>query len=79
MLLRSGMPVLATCAGVILLRRGAVPAPTASLGVLAVESRNAYGRQIDSTVAPIELVAGARRGPAMEGVFIRAPRITQRR
>ena len=76
-LLRSGMPALATCAGVILLAREVRNPPQRSLGVLDVAvERNAYGRQIDSTVAPVTVVAGAGLGSTMlEGVFIRAPRV----
>ncbi len=68
-------PTFGTCAGVILLARDVRNPPQASLGVLdiAVE-RNAYGRQIDSTIllAPTSLP-----GPPLEMVFIRAPRIAE--
>jgi pyridoxal 5'-phosphate synthase pdxT subunit len=76
-LLRAGMPALATCAGVILLAREVRNPPQRSLGVLDVAvERNAYGRQIDSTVTPVAVTAGARLGTTMlEGVFIRAPRV----
>jgi 5'-phosphate synthase pdxT subunit len=71
----SGMPVLATCAGVILLATRVEPAqPSLELLDVAVE-RNAYGRQVHSSVATIG-VNGALGSPAaMEAVFIRAPRI----
>ena len=66
-------PVLGTCAGVILLGRGGEGLPAPPLGVLDVQvERNAYGRQIDSFTADIEV------GPldrTMHGVFIRAPRL----
>jgi pyridoxal 5'-phosphate synthase pdxT subunit len=68
-------PVLATCAGLILLARAsnALPAPT--LGVIDCEvARNAYGRQIDSFSAEVEVAPLGGRFP---GVFIRAPRIRQ--
>ena len=76
-LLRAGTPALATCAGVILLAREVSNPPQRSLGVLDVAvERNAYGRQIDSTVAPVTVVAGAGLGSVvLEGVFIRAPRV----
>ena len=50
-----------------------------SLGVLDVAvERNAYGRQIDSAVAPITAARGAGLGGAtLEGVFIRAPRVVE--
>jgi len=67
------LPVLGTCAGLILLGRGAEGLPAATLGVLDVEvERNAYGRQIDSFSAEVEApVVGGR----YHAVFIRAPRL----
>jgi len=74
---RCGLPVLATCAGVILLAVGTVPAQP-SLGLLDVDvERNAYGRQVHSTVATVELVDDLGEPDHCEGVFIRAPRITR--
>jgi 5'-phosphate synthase pdxT subunit len=74
---RSGMPVLATCAGVILLAVSVEPRQP-SLGLLDVDVvRNAYGRQVRSTVAMVD-VNGALGDPqSMEAVFIRAPRIVR--
>lgn len=70
-----GMPVLATCAGVILLA-AAVEPEQPSLGLLDVDvERNAYGRQRHSTVGDIELAAALGAPSSTEGVFIRAPRI----
>jgi 5'-phosphate synthase pdxT subunit len=68
-------PVFGTCAGAILLAREVRNPAQHSLGVLdAVVERNAYGRQIDSTI----LTAGtALAGGPLEMVFIRAPRIVQ--
>ena len=75
---RAGMAVLATCAGVILLAEAVVPAQ-ASLGLLAIDvERNAYGRQVFSTITEIDLAPEFGDPPRMEGVFIRAPRITRR-
>lgn len=75
---RAGMAVLATCAGVILLAQAVVPKQT-SLGALAIEvERNAYGRQVFSTIAEINLAPELGDPPRMEGVFIRAPRIIGR-
>jgi pyridoxal 5'-phosphate synthase pdxT subunit len=60
-------PVLGTCAGMILLDRR-------HLGVLDLEvERNAYGRQVASFEADLEL-AGEER--PLRGVFIRAPRVS---
>jgi 5'-phosphate synthase pdxT subunit len=66
-------PVLATCAGAILLAREVLHPPQRSLGLLdAVVERNAYGRQIDSTILTLETEL---EGGPLEMVFIRAPRI----
>jgi pyridoxal 5'-phosphate synthase pdxT subunit len=59
-------PVLGTCAGMILLDRR-------HLGVLDLEvSRNAYGRQVASFEAELELAGD---DEPLRGVFIRAPRV----
>jgi len=68
-------PTFGTCAGAILLAREVRHPAQKSLGALdAVVERNAYGRQIDSSilVAPSSLP-----GDPLEMVFIRAPRITE--
>lgn len=66
-------PVLGTCAGLILLARGAEGLPHPPLGALDADvERNAYGRQIDSFTEEIALPGP---GGRMPGVFIRAPRI----
>jgi 5'-phosphate synthase pdxT subunit len=67
-------PVFGTCAGAILLAREVRHPAQRSLGLLdATVERNAYGRQIDSTILtePTTLPGGP-----LEMVFIRAPRIT---
>jgi 5'-phosphate synthase pdxT subunit len=71
----AGRPVLATCAGTILLASRVEPYQR-SLGLLDISiERNAYGPQVHSAVASI-VVNGEFGGPAeMEAVFIRAPRI----
>ncbi|MGH7337032.1 MAG: pyridoxal 5'-phosphate synthase glutaminase subunit PdxT [Myxococcota bacterium] len=69
---RSGHPVLGTCAGAILLAREVENHPVRSLGLVDVVAiRNAYGTQVDSFAASAE--AGAWEG--MRCVFIRAPRL----
>jgi 5'-phosphate synthase pdxT subunit len=68
-------PVFGTCAGCILLARHVTHPAQKSLGLLdATVERNAYGRQIDSSIlsAPTSLP-----GDPLEMVFIRAPRIAQ--
>ena len=68
-------PVFGTCAGAILLAREVRNPAQRSLGVLdAVVERNAYGRQIDSTILTAET---ALAGGPLEMVFIRAPRIAE--
>ena len=70
----SGKPVLATCAGLILLAAGVENPPQRSLGVLDVDVvRNAYGRQVDSFIGEAE----TREGESVEAVFIRAPKIAR--
>lgn len=68
-------PVFGTCAGAILLAREVINPAQHSLGLLdAVVERNAYGRQIDSSI----LVADSSLpGGPLEMVFIRAPRILE--
>ncbi len=71
--IRSGLPTLATCAGLILLARKVVQPEQDSLNLLDVTvARNGYGRQIYSG-------SFALQGPAVPkggtGIFIRAPRI----
>ena len=68
-------PVFGTCAGVILLAREVLNPPQRSLGLLdAIVERNAYGRQIDSTIVTAETTLA---GGPLEMVFIRAPRIAK--
>jgi 5'-phosphate synthase pdxT subunit len=68
-LARSGVPVLGTCAGMIMLDRD-------HLGLLDIRtSRNAFGRQLRSFETDIEL-AGVDGGP-LHAVFIRAPWVAQ--
>lgn len=64
---RSGRPVLATCAGAILLDDG-------HLGLLDIScERNSYGPQTRSFEGSVALEDGG----VFPGVFIRAPRITR--
>lgn len=65
-----GMPVWGTCAGMILLAREIVEMKQISLSLMDMAvRRNAFGRQVDSFEAELE-VAGL--APS-RGVFIRAP------
>jgi 5'-phosphate synthase pdxT subunit len=68
-------PIFATCAGTILLAREVRNPAQRSLGLLdVVVERNAYGRQIDSTILTGETTLP---GGPLEMVFIRAPRILE--
>lgn len=68
-------PTFGTCAGCILLAREVLQPAQASLGVLdATVERNAYGRQIDSS---IEVGETKLAGGPLEMVYIRAPRIVK--
>lgn len=68
-------PTFGTCAGAILLATEVSNPHQASLAALDIAiERNAYGRQIDSSIVtePTKLPGGP-----LEMVFIRAPRITR--
>ena len=69
-----GMPILGTCAGMILLARHVVGDETPVLELMDITvRRNAFGRQVDSFEADLEIPAfGEEPYPA---VFIRAPYI----
>ena len=78
--IESGMGVLGTCAGLILLAKNIEGASQnfaqKTLGALDIDAaRNAYGAQINSFEADIE-IAGL-TGGAMRATFIRAPQITR--
>ncbi|HEX4005202.1 MAG TPA: pyridoxal 5'-phosphate synthase glutaminase subunit PdxT [Acidobacteriaceae bacterium] len=68
-------PTFGTCAGCILLATEVTHPPQKSLGVLnATVERNAYGRQIDSSIHTGETQIP---GGPLEMVYIRAPRIVK--
>ena len=67
----SGMPVFGTCAGMIFLAAATTEGFQPQLEVLdAVVERNAFGRQVDSFEADLDVVG---LGDPMHAVFIRAP------
>jgi 5'-phosphate synthase pdxT subunit len=67
-------PTFGTCAGAILLATHVENPPQRSLAALDITvERNAYGRQLDSTILTAET---ALPGGPLEMIFIRAPRIT---
>jgi len=71
-LAQAGIPILGTCAGMILLARDVGGNSVPSLGVMDIRvKRNAFGRQVDSFEADIDIPAlGA---PPFHAIFIRAP------
>jgi len=78
-------PTFGTCAGAILLATEVENPPQAGVGALNIRvRRNAYGRQIDSSIREGKFLARNRSGDPHEGalresplemVFIRAPKI----
>jgi 5'-phosphate synthase pdxT subunit len=78
--IRDGLPVLATCAGLILLARRIAPGSPGeepeTFGALDITvRRNDYGRQVDSFEAPLRIPLLGE--PPFPGVFIRSPRILE--
>jgi 5'-phosphate synthase pdxT subunit len=66
-------PSFGTCAGAILLAKEVENPAQSGLGAIDIAiRRNAYGRQLDSSIRD-----GLFRGSPIEMVFIRAPRITR--
>lgn len=73
--LATGIPVLATCAGTILLAATVTNPTQRSFGRLDVDvERNGYGTQIDSFEATVD---PASTFPGLRAIFIRAPRIVR--
>lgn len=67
-----GMPVFGTCTGMILLAKEIVGSDQHRLGLMnSTVLRNAFGRQVDSFEADLEIAAIG--SPAVRAVFIRAP------
>ena len=72
---RRGDPVLGTCAGAILLARDVEGPPSQGLGLLPMTVvRNAYGRQLDSSIVRLTDVAPGALGeePARGGFYPRS-------
>lgn len=75
---RAGMPVLGSCAGMILLAdrvEDGAPGQRTLGGIDVTVRRNGFGRQVDSFETTLAM-AGL-PGPAMHAVFIRAPQVVQ--
>jgi len=73
-LIKSGLPILGTCSGMILLADRIRGYEQTLLRAMDMEvSRNAFGRQVDSFEVDLQVpVLGS---PPFHAVFIRAPRI----
>ncbi len=76
-MIKNGLPVFGTCAGMILLSRGIISHDNQeTLGLMNFKvSRNDYGRQMDSFET--ELRVKGIGEDLIQAVFIRAPRITE--
>jgi 5'-phosphate synthase pdxT subunit len=77
--IENGLPVFATCAGLIMLakRLEGSEREVTPLGVLDITvRRNAYGRQRESFEAPLKLTLDGNE-VEITGVFIRAPKIVE--
>ena len=74
-LLSDGLPVLGTCAGMILLASEVLDGRPDQLSFAAIDlsvQRNGYGRQINSFETDLEVVGFER---PFHAVFIRAPKV----
>ncbi|UCH42501.1 MAG: pyridoxal 5'-phosphate synthase glutaminase subunit PdxT [Dehalococcoidales bacterium] len=71
-LAQNGLPIMGTCAGMIVLANGISASPITSLGLMEISvRRNAFGRQRESFETQLSIpVLGENPFP---GVFIRAP------
>ena len=75
-LARGGAPILGTCAGMILLADRIIDGDEPVLRLLDVSvQRNAYGRQLDSFEADLEIPTLG--DEPLHGVFIRAPVVSE--
>jgi pyridoxal 5'-phosphate synthase pdxT subunit len=71
-------PTFGTCAGAILLASEVENPTQAGLGAIDIGMRrNAYGRQLDSSIREGQLVHAKPGTTPMEMVFIRAPKISR--
>ncbi len=75
-LIKNGLPILGTCAGMILLANKISDSDAEPIGAMDLTvRRNAFGRQVDSFET--ELKIPALGGKPFPGVFIRAPLIEE--
>ncbi len=75
--IRDGLPAFGTCAGMIMLAdriEGGILGQETIGGLDVVVRRNAFGRQVDSFEADVDVEVGEQAGPfSFHAVFIRAP------
>jgi 5'-phosphate synthase pdxT subunit len=75
-LARGGVPLLGTCAGMILLAERIADGDEPVFGLLDIEvRRNAYGRQLDSFEADLDIPSIG--DEPLHAIFIRAPGVTE--
>ena len=75
-LILDGLPVLGTCAGMILLSKSTTQLNLETIGAINIEvKRNAFGRQINSFETDISIPALGEE--PFRAIFIRAPIITR--
>jgi 5'-phosphate synthase pdxT subunit len=75
-LARTGLPILGTCAGMILVAQENSSTDIKPLGLMAIKvKRNAFGRQRESFEADLSIPALGDK--PFHGVFIRAPKVEQ--
>ncbi len=78
-------PVMGTCAGMILLAKGADRLPHATFGLMDIDVvRNGWGRQVFSfheeiawALPAIPAIGGTPTPDTLKAIFIRAPRVTR--
>ena len=72
---QNGLPMWGTCAGMIVLSNSLTDHRPIPLGIMDIAvSRNAFGRQLDSFEADLEIADID--GPPFHAVFIRAPAVS---
>ena len=75
-LISDGLPVLGTCAGMILLSKNGTQLNSETIGAIDIEiRRNAFGRQINSFETDLSIPAIGKE--SFRAIFIRAPVITR--
>jgi len=69
---QAGLPVMGTCAGMVLMAKEVLNPDMETLALMDIAvKRNAFGRQVDSFEADIDLLA--LNGKTFPAIFIRAP------